>query len=224
MKKFLTILAMVFISLQAFAQNNYLFPAKGKTLVYKVSVTSPEGNKTTYSTTSVSSKNADSVIVVSKGFSDEQLSNQVSEQKIKYSVENGLYVTYIADAIKNNLSQMTNMKISGDKGRTVYPVSLKAGEKIPGTSIEIIGDMMGQSVTLNVDSKGFVFVDESGVKVPYGSYDCIKGVQEVETSIMGMNQKTINTMYYVPGIGVVKQTSDIMSGQVTMVSELIDVR
>jgi len=226
MKNFFVLVASMLMTFSAFAQNNYLFPSEGKTLVYKAEVTSsaqPAANQTMYSTVKVDKITADSVFVSINTYSDEELTSKIVEQSVTYTIIDGFYLYHLDEVMKANLKQFTNVKVIGGETESKYPIDPKVGDNIEKLAMDIQGDMMGNSYTINYVVSASTFEQADNISTEIGDYDCLLLKQNSVVTVMGQENKTISSTYYAIGVGVVKVETSMNGGTMNINSELIQI-
>ncbi|MFA6676631.1 MAG: hypothetical protein WCS34_03460 [Bacteroidales bacterium] len=224
MKNFIVLVASMLMTLSALAQNNYLFPSEGKTLVYKAEVSStaqPAANQTMYSTVKVDKITSDSVLVSTDTYSDEDLTTKVASQSIRYTIKDGFYISHMDEIMKDNLKQFTNVKVVGGETESKYPMDPKVGDVIDKLAMDIQGDMMGNAYTINYSVNVSSFEQADNVETEMGEYDCLLLRQNSVVAVMGQENKSMASTYYSIGVGVVKVETSMNGGMVKLSSELI---
>lgn len=224
MKRIIITALACMLACAASAQDNWFFPAGGKTNCYRTTASTMMGGQTLYSSIYVKEADGDNRTVVSDVFQNQDDAAPMQSVATIYRKSGDKWVVGLSETLSASLQSLGKVSVSQNTGEMVYPCRPEAGQTFDDIKARLSIDMQGTAVAVDAEVKERKVAGEESVEVPAGKFACLRFDETTVTSLMGQNIVTRSQTWIAKGVGVVKQKTDMMDGMITVVMELTEVK
>lgn len=117
------------------------------------------------------------------------------------------------------LDQYKNLDLEITGTNIEIPNNLNVGDNLPDSNMDMIMNMAGMNMTMNISMKNRKVTGQEKITTPAGSFDCFVISYNTEFN-MGMQHNGTSKQWLAKGVGMVKQEDYNSNGKLTSSSML----
>lgn len=200
----------------------YFFPQEGKTNIYKMTAEGAMGTNSMIIAQSIANQEADKITLKTESLKEDGTEAMPTISLTFTKTENGFNIP-LNEIYRSQLNMINNIEVLESAGDFSWPDKLNIGDKLQKAYTKIKGNVQGMDIEAEITIDGREVLGEESIQVPAGKFNCIKVKENVIVDMMGQQITVDSTMWYAEGVGMIKQTNDIM-GMTTTTMELKEIK